>query len=429
VMFAAKWMGGAFEKDPSEVDQISQPAKQLIMKSFDGIDEVFDHHTHLGGIGAGGSGCCVHPSMRSPVLHPINYFKYHVFMTAAGVSSPETADQQYVERLVKVIKHIRPYPWGKHFLLGMDHWYDNNGIRRPELTGLYVPNEYVISTAQKYPDCFFPCVSIHPYRPDAVAEVEKYGALGVRQIKWLPNSQGMNPSDPRCEAFYAAMKRFNMVLLCHVGLEHSIDAGGVDQGLGNPLLLRGPLNAGVRVIAAHCASEGDNIDLDSPKREKRDNFDLFLRLMNDPKYRDLLFADISAMTAFKRLGKPLTTMLNRQDLHSRLVFGSDYPVPCINIVVQTKALVSHGYITEDERTLLNEIYNYNPLLFDYAVKRTLRSPDEKKQFQACVFNWNVALYGPLFPHKPEVIDESCSLERGVAPPTLIFEDFGPAELK
>lgn len=30
----AKWMGGAFEKDPSEVDQISQAAKQLIVKSF-----------------------------------------------------------------------------------------------------------------------------------------------------------------------------------------------------------------------------------------------------------------------------------------------------------------------------------------------------------------------------------------------------------
>jgi hypothetical protein len=29
-----------------------------------------------------------------------------------------------------------------------------------------------------------------------------------------------------------------------------------DDSLGNPLLLRAPLDAGVRVIAAHCASEG-----------------------------------------------------------------------------------------------------------------------------------------------------------------------------
>lgn len=78
------------------------------------------------------------------------------------------------------------------------------------------------------------------------------------------------------------MHELNMVLLCHVGEEHSIDAGGLDQSLGNPLKLRAyafepgrflspsqmfdysPLNAGVKVIAAHCASEGENIDLDDP---------------------------------------------------------------------------------------------------------------------------------------------------------------------
>lgn len=51
------------------------------------------------------------------------------------------------------------------------------------------------------------------------------------------------------------------------------------------------------------------------------------------------------------------------------MFGSDYPVPCINMVVQTSALVKWGYITQEERALLNEIYDFNPLLFDFV--RTL----------------------------------------------------------
>ncbi len=48
-----------------------------------------------------------------------------------------------------------------------------------------------------------------------------------------------------------------------------------------------------------------------------------------------------------------------------------YPVPCINIVVQTSALVKAKYITEEERVLLNEIYDYNPLLFDFVVRIVL----------------------------------------------------------
>lgn len=40
-----------------------------------------------------------------------------------------------------------------------------------------------------------------------------------------------------------------------------------------------------------------------------------LGLLLLPLYGDL---DISAMNGFKRLGKPLTTMLNRPDLHPRL---------------------------------------------------------------------------------------------------------------
>lgn len=60
-------------------------------------------------------------------------------------------------------------------------------------------------------------------------------------------------------------------------------------------------------------------------------------------------------------------------------------MPAINFVVQTKALVKKGYISEDEREFLNEIYHYNPLLFDFAVKRTIRSPDEGNKFSDSIF--------------------------------------------
>src|SRR6185295_1180002 len=104
------------------------------------------------------------------------------------------------------------------------------------------------------------------------------------------------------------------------------------------------------------------------------NFDLFLRLMSEKRYEGLLFADISAMTQFNRSGEPLSTVLAREDLHARLVNGSDYPLPAINALIRTRPLARAGYIDESEREPLREIYGFNPLLFDFTLKRRLRLP-------------------------------------------------------
>ena len=90
-----------------------------------------------------------------------------------------------------------------------------------------------------------------------------------------------------------------------------------------------PLNMGVKRIVAHCASLGQNIDLENESGNLVSNFDLFMRLMDDKKYEGLLFGDISAMTQANRLPGPLITIIKRRDLHSRFVNGSDYPLPAL----------------------------------------------------------------------------------------------------
>jgi mannonate dehydratase len=121
------------------------------------------------------------------------------------------------------------------------------------------------------------------------------------------------------------------------------------------------------------------------------NFDLLLRLMDDDRYRANLFADISAMTQWNRIGKPLTTVIRRADLHPRLMNGSDYPLPAVNVVISTRALMRAGYITADERAALNEIYHYNPLLFDFVLKRTMRAPGTGERLPASVFMAHAAV--------------------------------------
>ena len=82
-----------------------------------------------------------------------------------------------------------------------------------------------------------------------------------------------------------------------------------------------------------------------------------------------------------------------ESLRARILHGSDYPLPAINVLFSTRKLQWEGFVTREERRLLNEIYAYNPLVFDLVVKRTVRHPETCRKFPASVFLANPAL-GP-----------------------------------
>lgn len=377
-------VGGASSQEPEAMaDGLSPEAKQLVARVFEGIEpqRLFDYHTHLVGLGTGDSGCFVHPHMLS-FRHPGQRLKFLVYASACGIEDFRSADEQFLVRLLSLVRSIEGH--GRHLIVAFDEHYGPDGQPNLAKTEFYVPNDYVVKLARSNPDAFVPAVSIHPYRQDALAELEGWAAKGVRFVKWLPNAMGIDPADGRCVPFYQRMKQHGMVLLTHAGEEKAVEAEE-DQKLGNPLRLRLPLSLGLKVIVAHAASLGQGEDLDHPGGEPVDYFDLFMRLMDDDRYDRLLFGEISATLQYNRLDKPIRTLLSRTDLHGRLVNGSDYPLPAINIVVRTGDLEDAGLITAEERELLNEIYDYNPLLFDLAAKRTVRLPGAESGFPPSVF--------------------------------------------
>ena len=381
-------IGGAFTRRPEELAQkLSAKASDLVNRAFDDIDpqRLIDHHVHVAGLGA--SGTFVNRKMRT-WAHPFHRLKFKVYMSSAGASDEDRADVQLVERLASLVSNIRNH--GKHRLLAFDKHYRSDGSVNLDKTEFYVPNEYVFELAERYPDLFVPNISVNPYRPDAISELEKWAARGARIVKWLPNAMGIDPSDPKCDPFYQKMKELDLILLSHGGEEKAVEAEE-DQKLGNPLLLRRGLDHGVKVVVAHCAGLGTNEDLDSKDRKQVDNFDLFLRLMDEKPYEGLVFGEISAMTQFNRVGKPLHTILAREDLHERLVNGSDYPLPAVNILIRTRPLVKLGFLSKSEGESLKEVYDYNPLLFDFVLKRTLKLPGTSKSLPASIFMTNAVL--------------------------------------
>jgi predicted TIM-barrel fold metal-dependent hydrolase len=302
--------------------------------------------------------------------HVTRRVQFEVYRSASGIDDDEAADAQYVARLLDLVRHTPGN--GRHLLLAFDKHYTSDGTVDLDKTEMYTPNRYAREIAGRSPR-FVAAVSIHPRRPGAVEELARWAGAGARFVKWLPNAMGIDPSNPSLDPFYDAMKRYGMILLSHAGDEKAVEAED-DQRFGNPLLLRRPLDRGVRVIVAHCASLGEAVDLDDPARARRPSFELFLRMMDEPRYRGLLFGELSALTQRNRIPGPLRTLLVRSDLHGRLVNGSDYPLPAINIVISTGILVDEGFLSEDEREALNEIYDVNPLVFDFVLKRTLRGP-------------------------------------------------------
>ncbi len=103
-------------------------------------------------------------------------------------------------------------------------------------------------------------------------------------MKCLPNCQNIDFSDRRFRQFWERMAEAGLPLLAHTGGEHTVPV--INAALADPRLLRFPLECGVTVIAAHCATKSGAFDPDyfdawvamlaripeSLRRHQRDDF-------------------------------------------------------------------------------------------------------------------------------------------------------------
>jgi predicted TIM-barrel fold metal-dependent hydrolase len=350
---------------PEELETRASPAaRELVARALDGLDlsKLLDVHAHVAGSELDGSGCELDPRMRS-FLHPWRRLQYEIYLRAGGVEHVDRGAAEFAERLRAVAR-------GRVGVLALDHRYGEDGSLDRDGTPIYVPNDLVLRLAREHPESFVPVVSVHPYRKDALLELERCAKAGARLVKWLPNSMNIDPADPRCDPFYERMRSLGMILLAHTGEENALAASRED--LGNPQRLRRALDAGVRVVFAHCATLGESEDLDDPSRKKVANFDLFLRILSEPRWRELAYGDLSAVYFRNREPRVVRTLLERTDLHPRLIQGTDWPLPAIRILTSTRRLEQEGLLTAEECRALREVFTYDPWLFDLVLKRTLR---------------------------------------------------------
>jgi predicted TIM-barrel fold metal-dependent hydrolase len=204
-------------------------------------------------------------------------------------------------------------------VLAFDAVYGPDGSRDDRRTHLFVSNDYVIELARRHRKVLFGA-SVHPYRKDAVAEIERCVAAGAVLLKWLPIVQDFDPSDERCIPVYEALAHYKLALLSHTGGEKSLP--NLNPHVADPLLLVPALRRGVTVIAAHCGTRSVGTETD------------FL-----PQFCQLALEYESCYGDTAALNLPTRSyawekVLNDSRLRARLVHGSDWPIPAIPPISQ-----------------------------------------------------------------------------------------------
>ncbi len=352
----------------------------LVKAAWRGIDpaKVWDGHCHVFGNGDSGTGVWLNPEMVQ-LWRPQQYLQRLFYLNAGCVHDAlGEVDAGVVDRLLNLCEAM---PAGFRALLFAFDWArDESGTPQREQATFHVPDEYVAALADRHPTRFVWAASIHPLDPRALDRLDAAVAHGALAIKWLPSAQGIDPASPRCDRFYARLAALRLPLITHAGDERAVR--GFGEALGNPLRLRRPLDAGVRVVVAHCASLGVGDDLDRAGAPPVANFELFARLMDDPRYDANLVGDISAVTQGNRM-EVVAALLARPQWHARLLNGSDYPLPGILPLVSLPALVERGLLDRDAVEPLRELREHNPLLFDFVLKRSLANGG--RRFAASVF--------------------------------------------
>jgi len=343
---------------------------EVILSALEGIDSthMWDGHVHLIGLGDTDSGIFVNPNYQD-VFELKKYIQLRFYLNASCVEPGISVDEAFVNRL-KTLK------WGRGsrvILLAFDYSYDEQGQRLLDQTAFHTPNSYAAQIHKQSPQHFEWLASIHPYRKDRIEALQQAVFDGALGVKWLPQAMNINPDSALCDPFYEAMAHWNIPLLCHCGDESAVDGANIEaHAYGNPLLVRRALDHGVKVVIAHCASLGKN------------NFELFTQLMEEPRYEGLLFGDISAMSLVNRDISALKTVISRKEWHSRLLYGSDYPLPGIIPLISLKDLQKQEFLTAEQVKVLAQLRLHNPLLFNFVLNRHLTV--ENQQLSPIVFH-------------------------------------------
>ncbi len=292
-----------------------------------------------------------------------------------GLSPWEPIGPQLDERLAEIYqRHLfAPGPIERYVLLAFD-WYHDDAGHRPGLperddqfgSDIYTSNSLVRALCRAHPERFLFGASVHPYRKDAPELVREVFAAGASLLKWIPLHQNIDIADPRTVAVLRTCAALELPLLVHYGEEFTLATQHPEHRPLSALLhvlSRLPRRERPKVIVAHLATPVSALGA-------WEHTDALVAVLRDGALDGRLYADISALTT---LGKfPYVAKFAReQDLHPRLLFGSDFPVPvCVpllrSVVGGAAADIARERSWPQKACRIFQQAGYNQIVFEQA---------------------------------------------------------------
>lgn len=229
---------------------------------------------------------------------------------------------EYTRALVESVRgsqHVE-----KIVLFGVDARVDEAGETLHKDITVCATNEDVAALYRGNEDVIIPFFSINPKRPDALDLIDRYADAGFVGAKFLQNYWGVDTREERYRPYFDKLAQRGLPLIVHVGSESSVHSFKSCESIE---MLDQPLEAGVQVICAHMALtyEPRQIFKALSKNPKHFNDEYFI-LLEMLREHDNLYADISALLTPVR-AKVLRHLSRQSDIHHKLLFGTDFPVP------------------------------------------------------------------------------------------------------
>ncbi|MDA8431737.1 MAG: amidohydrolase family protein [Nitrospiraceae bacterium] len=329
----------------SSGDRLEEMAENDLMAEAEGVGqpsrltgrEVIDLHVHALGVGDSGKGCWASQEFLSGPT-------FAAMLISFNMPTFEAGDERLKEALIDAVDTSEETD--RSVLLAMDGVHKNGKFVDSE-SHLVVPNDYVIGMARQNGRVLLGA-SVHPYRlpGQMIAETERCIAEGAALFVWAPAGQQINPEDDRCIPFYVRLAREGVPLFCHAGTEFAVHPSDFRIARYNdPRKLTRALDIGVRVIIANCASPSAGAVMPSDAGY----FEELIGMLRDADARRWdLFADISACCTplrIRYLERIVQEIAEGRISPRRFLYGSDFPMPAVDINVFRDPLSPHEMMT------------------------------------------------------------------------------------
>lgn len=323
---------------------------------------VIDIHVHILGTGESATGC---KTSREFVFSPT----FAAMLISLKTAPFDIRDGRIRDIFLDAVDSSENVD--QAVFLAMDGVH-KNGKYVDQESHLVIPNDYVIDIARQNKRVLFGA-SVHPYRQaeDMLAETKRCIDEGAVLFQWAPSGQQINPEDDRCIPFYVCLAREGVPLLCHTGAEFTMRCTDLKINRYNdPRNLIKALDIGVKVIVAHCAPSfgGSVMPFD------RGYFDELMEMLREAEARKWeLYADISACCTPSKVGyleKIRQEIAAGRISPKRFLYGSDFPMPSVDINVFKKPLNS-GELLEHIRTQGNMLDNHYRIVKQFGLHESI----------------------------------------------------------